>query len=306
MNYEESVQAFLQSLRRRGFSPRTISAYEFDLEKFGDYINTMLEKPLNSVQVETIDRNLILGWVDSCLDAGNTTRTISRKLAACKSLFRFLEGEGSVKENPVLRVSLPKIRKNPPSALSQDEIRQLLSAPYSDDPYFHRDRAILLLLYSSGLRVSELVGLKLENVLLDRQTVRIFGKGAKERILPLTDTCRKAVLDYFLEREKKFPKHQDPRSPVFLTHKGAPITVRMVQYMVAKYGLKAGIPMHIHPHLIRHSIATHLIEEGCSVEAVRHTLGHESLATTSIYVKASSKFLHEEHKKYNPSDRLSG
>lgn len=304
MTFKEALQAFLFNLRRRGYSARTVSAYEFDLIKLGGYAEKMLEMPPDSLHIERIDRELIRGWVDTCLEAGNTPKTTARKMATCKSFFKFLEGEGAIKENPVLRLELPKIHKIPPSALSQDEIRQLLASPSHDDPNYLRDKAILLLLYSAGLRVSELVGLKLENILLDRQIIRIFGKGAKERILPLTETCRASLIDYMLDREKKLPKSLEPRSPAFITAKGTPMTVRMIQYMVEKCGLKAGIPLHVHPHLIRHSIATHLIEEGCNVEAVRQTLGHESLATTSIYVKASSKFLREEHKKFNPADRL--
>jgi site-specific recombinase XerD len=226
-------------------------------------------------------------------------------MATCKSFFKFLVIESYVEINPADRVSLPKTPKKPPSALSQDEIRQLINAPVPDERDYLRNKAILLLMYSGGLRVSEIVSMKMEQILLERQAVRVRGKGAKDRILPLADSARKAIIDYFLEREKKLPNSIDPKAPAFITTKGEPITVRMIQYMVYKYGRTAAIPLHVHPHLIRHSIATHLIEEGCSVEAVRQTLGHEDLATTSIYLKASSKFLKDEHKKYNPSDKLS-
>jgi integrase/recombinase XerD len=200
---------------------------------------------------------------------------------------------------------LPRIKKKPPAALSQDEIRQLLAAPSADDPNYLRDRAMLMMLYSAGLRVSELVTLKMEQILLDRHAIRVHGKGSKDRLLPMTDACRWLLLDYFLEREKKSPKTVAPKAPAFITGKGELMSVRMIQYMVEKYGREAGISLHVYPHLIRHSIATHLIEEGCDVEAVRQTLGHESLATTSIYIKSSSKFLMNEHKKFNPSDKLS-
>jgi site-specific recombinase XerD len=304
MSIKEAVQAFLADLRRRGYSPRTVAAYEFDLLKLAEYAQEMLESPIESIPIESVETALIRGWIDHCLGAGNTARTTARKLATCKSFFKFLEGEGAIQKNPISHISLPKIKKKPPLSLSQEEIRQILTAPSPESPNYLRDRAILMLLYGSGLRVSELVGLKLENILLDRQTLRVMGKGAKERVLPLTDSSRHAIIAYLEAREKRFPKTIEPRAPAFIKESGKPLSVRMIQYLVEKYGLKSGIPVHVHPHLIRHSIATHLVEEGCSVEAVRQTLGHENLATTSIYVKASSKFLKEEHKKFNPSDRL--
>ncbi|MFA6449183.1 MAG: tyrosine-type recombinase/integrase [bacterium] len=304
MTLNEAFDSFLSELRRRGYSARTVEAYSFDLKKLAGFISESNGVTVDSILLESVDVGLIRRWADHCLSSGNSPRTLSRKMATCKSLFKYLVNEDIIKENPVSRVKLPKIAKKPPAALSQDEIRQLMNAPGPDDPNRLRDRAILLLLYSAGLRVSELVTLKMEQALVDRQAIRIHGKGAKDRILPLSDSCRAALIDYFLDREKKLPKTIDPRMPAFVTEKGHPMTVRMIQYMVEKYGRDSGISLHVYPHLIRHTIATHLIEEGCDVEAVRQTLGHENLATTSIYIKSSSKFLREEHKKFNPSDRL--
>jgi site-specific recombinase XerD len=304
MTLNEAIDSFLSELRRRGYSGKTVDAYAFDLKKLVEYLFVSQNRPAEEIPIEQIDIGTIRLWADHCLTNGNTPRTLSRKMATCKSLFKYLENEDIIKINPVSRVTLPKIRKKPPAALSQDEIRQLITAPKPDDPCYHRDRALLLLLYSAGLRVSELTGLKMEQILIDRQAIRIHGKGAKDRLLPLADSCRTSIIDYFLEREKKQPKTVSPRSPAFVTENGRPMTTRMIQYMVEKYGREAGISLHVYPHLIRHSIATHLIEEGCDVEAVRQTLGHENLATTSIYIKSSSKFLRTEHKKFNPSDRL--
>ncbi len=305
MTLQEAIDSFLSDLRRRGYSARTVEAYAFDLQKLSESLSEFENSTVGSIPIEKVDVGMLRRWADNCLTKGNSARTLSRKMATCKSLFKYLEKEEIIEENPTSRVTLPKIRKKPPSALSQDEIRQLLAAPRSDDPNYLRDRAILMLLYSSGLRVSELVSLKMENILLDRQMIRVHGKGSKDRLLPMTEASRTLLLDYFLVREKESPKTTTPKSPAFITEKGTPMTVRMIQYMVEKYGIEAGISLHVHPHLIRHSIATHLIEEGCDVEAVRQTLGHESLATTSIYIKASSKYLTSEHKKFNPADKLS-
>ncbi len=305
MNLKDAINLFLSDLKRKGYSSKTIKAYDFDLGKLSEFLCNQSESSDTSILVSSINTNDLRLWADHCLDNNNTPRTLSRKMATCKSFFRFLVIESIVDVNPADRVSLPKTPKKPPSALSQDEIRQLINAPVPDERDYLRNKAILLLMYSAGLRVSEIVSMKMEQLLLERQAVRVRGKGAKDRILPLADSSRKAVIDYFLDREKKLPSSIDPKAPAFVTSKGEPMTVRMIQYMVYKYGRSAAIPLHVHPHLIRHSIATHLIEEGCSVEAVRQTLGHEDLATTSIYLKASSKFLKDEHRKYNPSDKLS-
>lgn len=305
MNLKEAINLFLSDLKRKGYSSKTVKAYEFDLGKLSDFLSVQSNMPDTSIPVSSINTNDLRRWADLCLDNNNTPRTLSRKMATCKSFFRFLVVESIVEINPADRVSLPKTPKKPPSALSQDEIRQLINAPVPEERDYLRNKAILLLMYSAGLRVSEIVSMKMEQMLIERQAVRVRGKGAKDRVLPLADSARKAIIDYFLEREKKLPSSIDPKAPAFITSKGEPLTVRMIQYMVYKYGKTAAIPLHVHPHLIRHSIATHLIEEGCSVEAVRQTLGHEDLATTSIYLKASSKFLKDEHQKYNPSDKLS-
>jgi len=298
MTYSQGIKEFLASLRRSGYSSRTLSAYEFDLIKFAEFIGDF------DIPIDNLDKNIIKTWIDSCLLHGNSTRTVARKLATLKSFFNFLMDESLLTASPVEHIPLPRAKRKLPSCLSQDEIRQLISSPSPDEPEFLRNRAILTLMYSCGIRVSEVVSLKMSGVSLEHRSVRIEGKGAKERILPLTDSAFSAILEYFTYREKSSPRSIFPGSPAFLSSKGQPMTVRMIQYMVQKYGLSAGISTHVHPHLIRHSIASHLVDEGCHIEAVRQTLGHEDLATTSIYLSTASGFLAKEHEKFNPSDRL--
>jgi site-specific recombinase XerD len=267
----------------------------------------LLEIDVASIELDCIDNDVLRGWVDDNLSRGNKIRSVARKVATVKSFFKFLFREGLVDENPTERLALPRIPKKLPTALSQDEIRQLLNAPEPSDPNYLMNRAILIMLYSGGLRVSELVNLRIEHVNIERLHVRVPGKGAKERLIPLQIACQKAILDYLLYREEKLLDGFSPRDPLFVkkTKTGVrPINVRMVQYLVEQYGRRAGLMTHIHPHLLRHSIATHLIEEGANVETVRQTLGHEDLATTSIYLKSSSKYIFGEHKKYNPTDVL--
>ena len=307
MLLEHAIDIFLMDLRFRGYSERTIHAYSFDLEKFCIFLEDFAHKTPESMALDDLDIDMFRVWLDRKIKDGNSIKTIARKAATLRAFFKFLYKEGKIKENPTERLKIPRIPKKPPEALSQEEIRQLIMAVDPEDKDFLLDRAVLVLLYSTGLRVGELANLNLEHINLERQHIRVPGKGAKERILPLQDTVRKALLDYLLFRENEMPESLAPGQPALVKRSKSgisPVNVRKIQYIVEKHGKKAGILSHMHPHLLRHSIATHLIEEGANVEAVRQTLGHEDLATTSIYLKASSKYLRQEHEKYNPLDKL--
>ena len=307
MIYSDAQQEFYRDLRIRGYSNRTLDAYAFDLEKFRIFLENSRGLDVASMQMDAIDSDVIRAWLDEKLSHGNTVKTVARKLASLKSFFRFVHERDFASQNPTEKISLPRIRKKPPQALSQDEVRQLMNAPDPEDRDFLLARAILVVIYSAGLRVSEAANMKMSHVNFERSHLRIPGKGSKERIIPLQDSARKSLLAYLLHREKTLARTISPNEPLFLKSSGSgpqPMNVRRIQYLVDKYGRKAGLLSHTYPHLLRHSIATHLIEQGANVEVVRQTLGHEDLATTSIYVKASSKFLMEEHKKFNPSDSL--
>ena len=307
MLWTDAIQHFIRELRIRGYSRRTLDAYLFDIEKFNEYLNISLGLDLGSIRVDAIDTQVIRGWMDDRLTSGNSTRTMARKLATIKSLFRFLYDQNFVRENPADKLKLPRIRKNPPSALSQDEIRQLIKAPDPEGKNYLMERALLTIIYSCGLRVSEAASLRIESLNMERQHLRVSGKGSKQRIIPLQDSVRRIVLEYILHRERVMPETMSAGAALFVKMgaKGpVEMNVRRIQYLVERCGREAGLLTHVYPHLLRHSIATHMIEEGANVEAVRQTLGHEDLATTSIYVKASSKFLMQEHKKFNPSDNL--
>ena len=307
MILSDAQQRFFRELRIRGYSERTLSAYAFDIKKFNVYLKNDMGLDPESIEVDEVDTEMIRRFIDQRIVGGNSVRTISRKLASLKSMFRFLHNERLIQENPTERLKLPRIRKKPPAALSQDEVRQLVGAPDPEEQNFHLDRALLIVLYSCGLRVSEASKLKILHLNLERHHIRVPGKGSKERIIPIQDSVRNALLEYLLHREQAMPDTMGPDEPLFLKQtKSGPraMNVRRIQYLVEKCGRQAGLMTHAYPHLLRHSIATHMIEQGANVEAVRQTLGHEDLATTSIYIKASSKFLMDEHKKFNPTDNL--
>jgi len=305
MNLSESISVFISDLRRRGYSQRTLDAYSFDLNKFHVFLNA--KNPEQVSAVSSVTDTSIKNWIDSCMISGNSLKTIARKVASIKSFFKFMFQENYIKINPVERIRIPRVPKRPPSALSIDEIRQLLTINDREDPNFLLYKALLSLIYSAGLRVSEAASLNMENINLERRVVLIPGKGAKERLVPFQDSVYSSIIEYFLYREVEHPESIGPKKPAFLkqTQSGlVRMNVRRIQYLVEKLGKNAGLSCHVHPHLLRHSIATHLIEQGCSVEAVRQTLGHEDLATTSIYLKSSSKFLSDEHVKHNPINNI--
>lgn len=306
MDLEKAIKEFISNMRRRGYSARTVDAYIFDLFHFQKFLEKFgSESSKSFAQLAEIDKAAILSWIDDQLNNNNSPRTISRKLSSLRSFFKFCLSESFVEKSPVENITPPKFRRQPPEALSQDEVRQLLSGIPPDSIHYLRDRAIVHLMYSTGLRVSELVSLTVESVDFDQDIIRVLGKGSKERLLPISGTTKTTLLDYALTREKAFSRSNTPKSPFFLRVDGIPLTPRMIQYMLQRLGVRSMVRHHVHPHLLRHSIATHLVEEGASLEAVRQTLGHENLSTTSVYLKTSKKFLMDEHKKFNPTDKIS-
>ncbi|MEW5946459.1 MAG: tyrosine-type recombinase/integrase [bacterium] len=305
MNLDECIEKFSAHLRRNNYSIKTIDAYLFDLSKFRDFV--ILKDTVNDYSVNSINSSIIKDWLDFNFNKGISSRSVARKVATLSSFFKFLFFENIVSQNPCDRIRPPKVIKKIPSSLSQDEVRQLINAVPSVSKNYLRDRSILILLYSTGIRVSELTSLKIHNFSLDNRTIHVTGKGGKERIIPLTYVAYNSLLDYLSEMEKNRKSASISRVSLFTRHfllDQRSLTPRIVYYVVQKYSLLSGINIRVHPHLLRHSIATHLVENGCHIDAVQKTLGHENLSTTTIYLKTSSRFLRSEHKKHNPTDSL--
>lgn len=304
----EAVDIFVKDLRRRGYSPKTIDAYLFDLKKFSIHLENSRKVDEASIALDEIDIEAIRGWIDHNLEMGISLRTISRRLSTIKSLFRFLFSENLIDDHIKLeRIKLPRAHKKPPQVLAQEEIYELFDSRDTGDPNHLMYQSLIILMYSCGLRVGETSSLRIRDIDLPKKSVRVMGKGAKERLIPLQSAAYRSLLKYLEQREKLYPDTLAPENPLFYkeTKSGLkPMNIRRIQYLLEKRGRSAGLLKHVHPHLLRHSIATHLIERGANVESVRQTLGHENLATTSIYIKSSSKFLREEHNKFNPIDSL--
>jgi integrase/recombinase XerD len=243
--------------------------------------------------------NLVGQWTAqlSMQDYARTSQ--SRKLSAVRMLARHLVSENIRKDDFTELASSPKLSRRLPDVLTAEEIARLLEAPSTATPHGLRDRAILELFYSSGLRVSELCGLLLQNANLDEGYLRVFGKGSKERIAPIGAAAVKAVRDYLAAGRARFVKAHTG-SELFLSQQGRAISRKMVWVMIRDCARKAGIKKPIKPHLLRHSFATHLLEGGADLRAIQEMLGHADIATTQIYTAVQSSRLADEHALYHP------
>ncbi len=263
----------------KGYSPHTVAAYRRDLSEFFRLVNRRADE----VGEREVRRYLY------AVNQRNRPATVARKLSSLRSFYRFLRREGRVAHDPLARTAGPRQEKRIPVFLSVDEVFALLAAPDPDrDPFPLRDRAMLELLYSSGLRVAELVGLDLADLDFAAETVKVRGKGDKERLAPVGGKALAALRAYLPERLALLAAGRERGRPVdasalFLNNRGRRLTTRSVERLVAGYARRAGIQAVVTPHVLRHSFATHLLEMGADLRAVQELLGHASLSTTQKY-----------------------
>jgi integrase/recombinase XerC len=291
-------------LHQRGYSPRTLTAYAGDIEQLLAFVR---ELP-GSGPVEIGRRELRL-WLAAISDRC-TTRTLARKLGSARAFFVFLEERGQVSENPARLLTMPKVRQRLPLVLPADEAAELMGAPLAQDEseaVAARDSAILELLYGAGLRVGEVVGLDLEAIDLRALRLRVLGKGRKERFVPLGLPARTA-LERYLEHRPSFvrePAATASERALFLGVQGRRLGARQVQTAVRRYGLLTNGRPDVHPHALRHSAATHMLEGGADLRAIQDFLGHESVATTQKYTHLSLANLTQTYDRAHPLARRS-
>jgi len=288
--YEKRLKEFLSYLEKeRRYSSQTVRAYRVDLEQFFDYCKDRLEsKPLDRISHEDIRDFLGL-----LLRYGYERRTASRKLSTVKSFFRYQVGEGLLSTNPARAVKGPRIGKKLPGFLSQFQVQEALDIP-GDTGQVCRDRAILETLYGSGLRAAELVGMNVGDIDFANETVKVLGKGNKERILPLGRAEQDAIKRYLAVRGNK------QASAVFLNNRGRRITTRSIQKIVRKLLMRVSGASATNPHALRHAFATHLLERGADLKAVQELLGHASLSSTQVYTHLSIKWLRKIYERAHP------
>ncbi len=292
----EWIDRFIAHLAaERGCSEHTVRAYRIDLDQFRSFVEE------GAVRGPVIDFRTLRDYIGS-LHGRYKKTTVSRKLSAVRSFLTFLERRGLQADNPGADLASPKQGKPIPVHLPVDDMFRLLEGPDCGDPLGLRDRAILEVLYSCGLRVSELAGLDLEDVDAEQRLVRVTGKGNKERVVPVGGTALRAV-ERYLEAVRPLRRRvwPDPdRGPLYLNHRGGRLTVRSMARIVKRYALAAGLDPDVSPHALRHTFATHLLEGGADLRSVQELLGHESLSTTQKYTHVTLDRLMAVYDKAHP------
>lgn len=293
--FAEPLESFLAWLElERGLSENTLSAYTRDLVQCVEFLSK--EGVADWTQVESAH---VSAWTASLSRADFARSSQARKLSALRMFAKHLVRENVRKDDVTELLSAPKLSRKLPDVLTREEVERLLNAPPASTPHGLRDRAILELFYSSGLRVSELCGILLQSINLDDGYVRVFGKGSKERIAPIGSAAVKAVQDYITGGRPQFIKARTG-SELFLSQQGKAISRKMVWVLIKEHARRAGIKKPIKPHLLRHSFATHLLEGGADLRAIQEMLGHADISTTQIYTSVQAARLADEHALYHP------
>ena len=277
--------------QERALSPRTVSAYERDLDRFSDYLDSQQIDDLNQVSEHHI-RALIAQQHRQGLGG----RSLQRQLSALRSLFRFLLREGVVRQNPASAVRAPKSGRKLPATLDPDTLDTLL-AFRAETPLELRDKALMELFYSSGLRLSEVAALSWDQLDLPSALVTVRGKGNKQRMVPVGKKAR-AALEAWRVAWRELAPFGEPS--VFVSRTGRPLSVRSIQARISHWAKRQGLPQHVHPHLLRHSFASHLLESSGDLRAVQELLGHADIATTQVYTHLDFQHLAEVYDKAHP------
>jgi integrase/recombinase XerD len=289
------VDEFLMFLTvERGLSENTILAYSRDLKSYIDYL-----EGAGTVDVLQVKREQVTDYIFQKKKAGLSARSICRSLSAIKMFHRFLIREGLAQHDPTSLVDTPKLWKNVPEVLSQVEVEAMIKATAGPKGQQIRDRAILEVFYASGLRVSELAGLRVDQINFDVGYVRCIGKGRKERIIPLGKTARQAIEDYCAQVRGKLLK-RTLSSDLFLSRLGKKMSRQSIWKVIKFYARKANIKKTIKPHTLRHTFATHLLEHGADLRSVQEMLGHADISTTQIYTHVDRERLKTIHKQFHP------
>ncbi len=278
----------------QGLSPRTQEAYQRDLDRFAGYAEAK-----GAAAPPDITARLLREYVYHLKDLGLSPASIRRNVSAVRTYFRFLTGDGIVVRDPSERLETPKRWRTLPEVLSVEEVQQLLASPTLDDALVFRDRALLELAYGAGLRVSEWITLGMRDLLLDEGLVRVFGKGSKERLVPIGRSAIGAVAIYLRELRPKLERGEG-KGVLFLNARGRPLTRMGAWKILRGHVERAGLTKHVSPHTLRHSFATHLLEGGADLRAVQEMLGHVDIATTQIYTHVDREYLRQVHRSYHP------
>lgn len=291
---------FINYLRNeKSVSENTIQAYTFDLDKLFEYLTT--EKSVE--KLSSLTDEMLNDFIKSLYFVKNdivfSSKSIARIISTLRTFFKYLDNEKVISINPAENLESPKIPKILPEVLSVEEMEKLLELPDSDNKLGLRDKALLETMYASGLRVSEVINLEISNVFFNDGFVRIFGKGSKERIVPIGKTALKYVTRYVKESRNQL-KSKNSQNYLFLNFRGGKLSRMGILDIIRKYSSMACINKNVHPHTLRHSFATHLLQGGADIRIIQEMLGHSDISTTQIYTHVDKEYLIEVHKTFHP------
>ncbi len=293
------IADFSQYLKNiRNYSNQTVASYENDIEKFFSFI----EK--EDIKVEEVDKIVIRNFLTEELNNGVSKRSCKRRLSALKLFYKYLVNHDLAYSNPFVTIESPKTDKKYPKFLYDDQVREILTENKKRTDYLAiRDQAILSTLYFSGIRANELCSLKMSDLSLNQRLIRVMGKGNKERIVPITPECKNDIENYLKNLRPdllaKSLRAVDERL-VFLTKSGRPLNDRELEYILDSIETKTGTFVGLHPHILRHSFATHLVNGGADLRVIQELLGHESINATQVYTHVSEKAMKEAHSNFHP------
>ena len=305
------LRSFLEYLRlNRNLSAHTLRAYQGDLTQYLSFLERYLDRPAERIAPREVDQYAIRAFMGELYDRGHARASSARRLAAIRSFGRYLRREQLVDKDPGALVATPKQERKVPARLDIREVEQLLAGPDAATPLGRRDQAILELFYASGLRLSELVGLDLEDVNLSSRLVRVLGKGGKERIVPFNPNAAAALRAYLGDREALVlgaprpavprRRYRRPTEPLFVNYRGGRLSTRSVDRLVRRYVAATSRRYGISPHALRHSFATHLLERGADLRSIQELLGHARLSTTQRYTHVTVAQLMSLYEKTHP------
>lgn len=291
------VQQFVDHIAyERGLAENTCSSYEHDLLGFIAF----LENSCEIYEIEDAQRSHIAAWLEEQRKAGIQALSRRRHLFAVKAFFSFLVAERLIAENITASIISPEFGRKLPHSLTEGDVALLLNSINGRSPYDVRDRAILELFYACGLRVSELTSLKMNDVKVDEKLVKCTGKGGKSRVVPLGTGAYDALINYLDLGRERFARGNASEVGLFLTQRGAPFTRQGIFKMLAKRAKDALLKEHVHPHMLRHSFATHLLANGAPVRVIQEMLGHADIATTQVYTHVNDKLIKSIHTRFHP------
>ena len=293
---EKQFDRYFEFLRlEKNLSPRSLSSYNFDLVKYSNFLKRNSITNAAKVSEESVSK-----FIHRLHRSGLSPRSIARHISSVRGFHRFLVAEQEAPNDPTQNLDTPKRKKSLPEVLTIEEVDDILKQPDTHHPLGIRDRAVLEVLYATGVRVSELIYLKQPNLLFEEGLILVYGKGSKERLVPIGKSARKWVERYRRDVRVHLAKRGTSADYVFLNARGKRITRAAIWDIVAKYAKAADIKKEVHPHTFRHSFATHLLEGGADLRAVQEMLGHADISTTQIYTHIDREYLKEVHRTFHP------